>query len=1130
MEPPSLLSLHLLGVPKLVRADGTAQLLERRDAALLALLAIDGPTARSRLIGLLWPDSDARRGANSLRQRVFRLRRWAACDVVSGDRTLGLAPQVAFELGHPYDPNSADAAELLGSADYGDCSELADWIEKARGLWRTRRRQALAEQASRLEAEGQLAAALQTAERLALDDPSSEHAHRRVMRLHYLRGDRAAALAAYERCVRQLEHHLGSEPGEETQQLAATIERSGALQVDGRALRMPLPAELRRPPRLIGRDAEWRLLEQAAAQGCSVLLDGLPGSGKTRLLQDHAQAKRWLAPVGARPGDDVVPYALAARWLDALRSRYAPPLTPELQRELAPLLPRTSDALPAGMLEPSRLTRALADVLALCRPTAQGAAQEGTPGLSLDDLQFADSASLGLLLELAAAPERGWVWVLAFRSHAEPAPVSQWYGRRAPGQVLQIHLAALNEAHVEALLASLQLPGLDPRAWAAPLLAYCGGQPFFIVDALAALHLQGLHEFSAGPDAVAAAWRQPGAVSRRIEQLPDDARQLAQVAAVAGQDFDVDLAAALLRCPPVALVGPWHALEQAGLFRGGGFAHDLLGQAVSASIPEAIARILHRQVAVWLEDGSAAPPRAAHVAAHWEAGGEPARAATRYDDAADQAQARSAASEELRAREAAARCHRAARTPDGDERAFRADWRSVHLLLGLESADVALAHAEALLACAVTPSQRAAALEARARVLCERFEPEAGLADAQAARALATDAGETRLRLLAEQRAATALMRLARPAEAVVVQQASLGLLDGLSDEERLYWLSDHATALDYADRRIEAVQMFDRTIRQAAAVGHWGAEGEAWGNKAIALMYLNRMGESVEASKRAIECSRRAGAEHGNLLIDEMTLLGSLRDLGRFDAYLAQAESLPQRLREAGYPVWAWNAENDLAICFLWLGRPELAHRTLSPIPDDQPPMIRASRWFTQARLWRGRSVPEGTPGPAALVRAAHALIESAGGTGRSYVRLKVALEQSRDDDAPGALARIAALEAEMLEREQFMLAMQALLLRTELLASSGAHVEAAAAGRELLERCVRDGPLPGLYAPEVWWTIHHAAAPADAATAAEALRRGIAWIEHDALPHVPDVFRPSFLERNPFNVRLRAAAVAHG
>ncbi len=258
---------------------------------------------------------------------------------------------------------------------------------------------------------------------------------------------------------------------------------------------------------------------------------------------------------------------------------------------------------------------------------------------------------------------------------------------------------------------------------------------------------------------------------------------------------------------------------------------------------------------------------------------------------------------------------------------------------------------------------------------------------------------------------------------------------------------------LDYADRRVEAVQMFDRTIEQAERVGHWGVASEAWGNKAVALMYLNRMRDSMQASRLAIECGRRAGTERGNLLIDEMTLLGSLRDLGEFDAYLAQAESLPARLREVGYPVWAWNAENDLAICFMWLGRPRTGaadpdgHARRPSADDARGPPVHAGAAAARP------AAPDRDGAAAALVRTAHALIESAGGTGRSYVRLKVALELARDDDSEGTFGRVASLEAEAVEREQFMLAMQALLLRTELLTRRGAMRDAARAGHDLLE-----------------------------------------------------------------------------
>jgi DNA-binding SARP family transcriptional activator len=47
-------------------------------------------------------------------------------------------------------------------------------------------------------------------------DPAYERAHRYLMRLHYLAGDRTAALRQYERCVNALEHELGVRPTKTT--------------------------------------------------------------------------------------------------------------------------------------------------------------------------------------------------------------------------------------------------------------------------------------------------------------------------------------------------------------------------------------------------------------------------------------------------------------------------------------------------------------------------------------------------------------------------------------------------------------------------------------------------------------------------------------------------------------------------------------------------------------------------------------------------------------------------------------------------------------------------------------------------------------------------------------------------
>ncbi|MEO8806350.1 MAG: BTAD domain-containing putative transcriptional regulator [Burkholderiaceae bacterium] len=150
------------------------------------------------MAALLWPDVDADNARNNLRQRVFRLRRLGGRDVVEHRQILALAPGILHDLGDLEDALRADAAgaagELLGQFDYADSAGLADWIDAARQRWRAARRDLLAELAAREEQHNRIAAALPYAERLARDEPLLEHAQRQLMRLHYRRGDRGAAL------------------------------------------------------------------------------------------------------------------------------------------------------------------------------------------------------------------------------------------------------------------------------------------------------------------------------------------------------------------------------------------------------------------------------------------------------------------------------------------------------------------------------------------------------------------------------------------------------------------------------------------------------------------------------------------------------------------------------------------------------------------------------------------------------------------------------------------------------------------------------------------------------------------------------------------------------------------------
>ena len=254
MQPS--LRLELLGVPRLQLPQGKAHVLERRDATLLAWLALRGPTPRSRLLSLLWPELPNGTAQTNLRQRLFRLCQRAGAEIFVSAPLMALADGVDHDLATgatALDPAPRPGPPaLLGSLDDADCDDLAAWVAGARESWAGEWRMQLARHAAQLEAKGRIAEALAFAERLTLEAPTAEHAHRRVMRLHYRRGDRSAALAAFEHCRAMLAQQLGTAPGAEARELATLIDRSGALRPPVAA---PSPVATLRPPRLIGRDA-----------------------------------------------------------------------------------------------------------------------------------------------------------------------------------------------------------------------------------------------------------------------------------------------------------------------------------------------------------------------------------------------------------------------------------------------------------------------------------------------------------------------------------------------------------------------------------------------------------------------------------------------------------------------------------------------------------------------------------------------------------------------------------------------------------------------------------------------------------------------------------------------------------
>ncbi len=75
-------------------------------------------------------------------------------------------------------------------------------------------------------------------------DYAQERIHQRLMRLHYLAGDRVAALRQYDRCVAALEEEFGVKPSRRTRALYAQIradQLDESLQAQVEAKAIPLP-------------------------------------------------------------------------------------------------------------------------------------------------------------------------------------------------------------------------------------------------------------------------------------------------------------------------------------------------------------------------------------------------------------------------------------------------------------------------------------------------------------------------------------------------------------------------------------------------------------------------------------------------------------------------------------------------------------------------------------------------------------------------------------------------------------------------------------------------------------------------------------------------------------------------
>jgi DNA-binding SARP family transcriptional activator len=462
----SQLQLSLLGSPIVKLDELTLTFSTRKALALLVYLAVQGGMhTRKTLSESFWPELDAEHGRAALRATLLELRKLLERTHEPGERThllverdmlgfdldssltldLCLVESASKQVARGIEPLAGQASgELLAQLEQAthlvrgsfltsftlrDSQYFDDWTRQHREYWHLRVHQLFDALSTLYEQAGDGESAIGTVSRWLNFDPLNEEGYRRLMRLRFSQGDRTGALRAYANCRAVLANELQVELEPGTVALAERIRHTPPIRSQKVRNLLPSQTSPGQPPAnllydpFLGRTAEFGALIERyqhayAGQPQLVLLQGEAGIGKTRLATEFtgwAQAQGANVLVGRafqtemqlqyQPLIDVLRRQMEQEhapndllsdvWLAEL-SR----LLPELRDRYPDLpIPLTDEALGHNRL--FEATARFVQVWAARRPLV----------LLLDDIQWADTATLDLLLYLA-------------RSLAEqPAPV-----------------------------------------------------------------------------------------------------------------------------------------------------------------------------------------------------------------------------------------------------------------------------------------------------------------------------------------------------------------------------------------------------------------------------------------------------------------------------------------------------------------------------------------------------------------------------------------------------------------------------------------------------------------------------------------------------------------------------------
>jgi DNA-binding SARP family transcriptional activator/Tfp pilus assembly protein PilF len=238
--------------------------------------------------------------------------------------------------------------------------------------------------------EGRYRLAIARGQEALARDPFRETLYVRLMLIYYYAGERSQSLRTFQQCCDMLSDQLGVDPLPSTQKLAEQIQ-AGILWANTEAPRYPppsyegllfqVPHALSETP-LVGREREysWLVEHWKSAETQVILIDGIAGTGKTRLVNAFAEyiSSKGATVLRARitPGEDSPLAPLITALKPVLDRKKLTKLSPPSLSALCTLfpelcdffgdLPKLSELPPSGARE--RLFDAVSVLVSACAP------------------------------------------------------------------------------------------------------------------------------------------------------------------------------------------------------------------------------------------------------------------------------------------------------------------------------------------------------------------------------------------------------------------------------------------------------------------------------------------------------------------------------------------------------------------------------------------------------------------------------------------------------------------------------------------------------------------------------------------------------------------------------------------